>query len=190
MQLALLLALVIYGGARIFDTFRKRRTIAGRVVAAYTLYLLVAGHVTVFAASFYDATTKDLDDPNIPRLVAGVFLVAVATICRLYSVRVLGPYHSIQIEIRDYHPIISRGPYGFVRNPYYISSAVEVAAFPLIVDSTLGVALAIGLYWPCLYLRIAVEERALLEAVKTPFAEYMRRVPRFVPLLFPAGAIL
>lgn len=190
MQLALLLVLVAYGGARIFDTFRKRQTIAGRIVAPYTLHLLVAAHATVFVTAFYDGVTKDPGFPHIPRTLAGVSLVALATICRLSSVRALGPYHSIQIEIRDHHPIISRGPYGFVRNPYYVSSAVEVAGFPLIVDSNIGIVLAVLLYWPCVYLRIALEERALLEAVRVPFVEYMRRVPRFVPMPFRAGAIL
>lgn len=190
MKFVLLGALLSYGVARVLETFRKRNTIPGRIVAPYTLHLLVVAHATVFAVAFYDGTGKDIVTPFAANILLGVSLVVITTIGRFYSVRTLGAYHSIQIEVRKNHPIISHGPYRFVRNPYYVSNAIEVVSFPLIVNSTLGAALALLLYWPCLYLRIVLEERALLDAVKTPFSEYMRRVPRFVPVPFRVGAIL
>jgi protein-S-isoprenylcysteine O-methyltransferase Ste14 len=190
MKFALLGALVIYGVARVLETFRKRNKIPGRVIAPYTLHLLIVAHVTVFAAAFYDGMEKDVGTPVTANILLGFLLVAIATIGRSYSIKALGAYHSIQIEVRNNHPIISHGLYRFTRNPYYVSNAIEVVSFPLIVNSTSGAALAIVLYWPCLYLRIVLEERALLAAAKAPFSEYMRRVPRFGPMPFRVGAIL
>lgn len=181
-------ALFTYGVARLVETFRKRDKLKGRVVAAYTLYLLVAAHFAVFLVGWHDVKTLP------PRLAAnnfiGLIMVVAAAIGRFYSIRALGVYHSIQIEIRQNHPIVSHGPYFFTRNPYYLSNAVEVVGFPLMVNSFLAVAVAILLYWPCLYLRIILEERALLEAIKAPFADYMRRVPRFVPNGIRVGALI
>ena len=190
MKFVLLATLLIYALARVLETFRKRNTIPGHVIAPYTLYFLIVAHVTVFAAALYDGMGKDLGTPLAANILVGLSLVAIATIGRWCAIKALGPYHSIQIEIRQNHPVIRRGPYRFVRNPYYVSNAIEVVSFPLIVNSTMGAALAVLFYWPCLYLRIVLEERALLDAVNTPFSEYMRRVPRFVPMPLRVGAIL
>ena len=56
------------------------------------------------------------------------------------------------------------------------------------VNSLAGATLGLLLYWPCLYLRMVLEERALLEAMRAPFSEYMSRVPRVVPTFFHVGA--
>ncbi|MGE5218265.1 MAG: methyltransferase family protein [Chloroflexota bacterium] len=168
------------------ETFRKRDKVQGEVVAAYTLYLLVGAHCAVFLAAWHEVGVLP------PRFTAmnciAIIVVVAAAIGRFYSVKTLGVYHSIHIEIRRDHPLISDGPYFFVRNPYYLSNAVEVVGFPLMVNSFLGAGVAMLLYWPCLYLRVVLEERALLEAIKAPFADYMRRVPRFFPIGFRVGA--
>jgi len=180
MNFFLLGLLIIYGVERICETFWKRPTIKGRVIAPYTLYLLVAAHGTIFLVVLYEGIAKDTVS-SFTSSAMGIFTVTIAGMVRCYSIRTLGLYHSIQIEIRENHPVITRGPYRFIRNPYYLSNAIEVAGFPLIVDSLTGTALCVLLYWPCLYLRIILEERALMEAIQAPFANYMYRVPRLVP---------
>lgn len=186
MRMLLVAVLLSYGVARLVETFRKRDKLAGQVVASYTLHLLVAAHGAVFLVALHDLRNpqEQLSATNF----IGVLSVVVAAIGRYYAIKALGPYHSIQIEIRQNHPVISHGLYWFIRNPYYVSNAVEVVAFPLMVNSFIGAVIAILLYWPCLYLRIVLEERALLEAIKEPFSDYMRRVPRFVPRGFGVGA--
>ena len=187
MKYILVGTLLVYGAARLVETFAKRKKIRGQIIAPYTLYLLVAAHIFVFIAAFYDATARELATEVTETTVLGILLVTIAAIGRCSAVRALGAYHSIQIEIRRNHPLITCGPYFFVRNPYYLSNAIEVAGFPLIVNSWSGTALALLLYWPSLYLRIVLEERALLVALKVPFTEYMRRVPRLVPISFRVG---
>ena len=172
-------ALLTYGFARLVETFKKRIKVQGRVMAPYTLHLLVAGHVVVFLVALHDVW-------NLPRQLAatnfvGLAMVAIAAIGRFNSIKALGAYHSIQIEIRQNHPVIAHGPYFLIRNPYYLSNAIEVVGFPFMVGSFFGAVVAVLVYWPCLYLRIVLEEHALLEAIKTPFSDYMRRVPRFWP---------
>src|SRR5258705_1389969 len=190
MKLFLLGMLLIYGVERVFETFWKRNRIEGHVIAPYTLYLLVMANLSVFLVALYDGATKDAM-PTFSAyiiIVVGFFCVAIATIVRISSIQTLGVYHSIQIEIRKNHELIIRGPYHCVRNPYYLSNAIEVMGFPLMVNSLAGATLGLLLYWPCLYLRIVLEERALLGAMRAPFSEYMRRVPRVVPTFFHAGA--
>jgi methyltransferase len=188
MRNLLLAALLTYGIARLVETFRKRDKLEGRLVAGYTLYLLVGAHVAVFLVALHDVRNAPAQLSSIH--VIGLLLVAIAAVGRYHSIKTLGLYHSIQIEIRQNHPVISHGPYSFVRNPYYLANAVEVVGFPLMVNSLFGAAVALFLYWPCLYLRILLEERALSEAIKKPFFDYMRRVPRFVPNGICVGVLI
>lgn len=188
MQLILLGALLTYGVERGVETFWKWNTIEGRVIAPYTLYLLVGVHFSVFVVSLYDGAMRGAASAFSALNVAGILLVVIAAIGRFCSIQALGAYHSIQIEIRKNHRLITSGPYRFVRHPYYLCNAIEILGFPLIVNSLVGAALGALIYWPCLYLRTILEERALLKAMRAPFAEYMRQVPRFIPIVFPAGA--
>lgn len=185
MRIFLLAGLLTYATARLIETFRKRGKVKGRVIAPYTLHFLVIGHVVVFLLALHDVLNRPVQFTIIN--VVGILLVAIAAIARFYSVKTLGVYHSIQIEIRQNHPVISNGPYWFSRNPYYLSNAIEVVGFPVAVNSLLGATVALLIYWPCLYLRLVLEERALLEASEVAFSQYMRRVPRFIPSPFRVG---
>jgi protein-S-isoprenylcysteine O-methyltransferase Ste14 len=186
MRIFFLLGLLLYGGGRLIEAFRQPEKLEGRVIAGYTLYLLVIGHTIVFFLPSHHVLNDALGVTMIN--LAGIFFVLLAVIGRGYSIRTLGQYHSIQIEIRYNHSLISSGPYHFIRNPYYLSNAVEVIGVPLAVGSVLAAAVALLIYWPCLYLRIIVEERALLKGLGRTFAEYTRRVPRLFPRRFWRGA--
>jgi protein-S-isoprenylcysteine O-methyltransferase Ste14 len=113
---------------------------------------------------------------------SGFLLVLIAAFARFYSIQVLGAYHSIQIEIRENHPLISHGSYRLLRNSYYFSNPIEVIGFPLIVSSLAGALLGSLLYWAGFYLRVVLEGRALLKAIRRPFFEYMCCVLRFFPV--------
>jgi methyltransferase len=180
--------LLTYGIARLVETFKKRDKSPGHIVAPYTLYLLIAAHCAVLLVALHDVRNAPTRF-GVTNLV-GIAMVVIAALGRFYSIKTLGVYHSIQIEIRPNHPVISHGPYYFIRNPYYLSNAIEVVGFPLMVSSFLGAAVAVLIYWPCLYLRIVLEERALLDAIKEPFSDYMRRVPRIIPNGVRAGAYI
>src|SRR5437867_11439415 len=48
-----------------------------------------------------------------------VFLVLVAPIIFLWSARVLGQYMRPEIEVREKHELVTRGPYSHIRHPTY-----------------------------------------------------------------------
>jgi protein-S-isoprenylcysteine O-methyltransferase Ste14 len=145
--------------------------------------LLIVCHAAVFVATLRDCALWN-QSPNASwQFYVGVLLLIAATLGRNWSIQTLGSYHSIQIEIRSNHPLITDGPYRYSRNPYYLSNAVEIVCLPLMGSSALGVALAIVLYWPALGLRIALEEDALQQAMKESFSDYKLKTPRLIPRL-------
>jgi phospholipid methyltransferase len=89
-------------------------------------------------------------------------------------------YAASTIQVEERQPVVSTGPYAYVRHPMYSGALLLVAAMPLALGSWLGVFLIVP-FLPILVWRILDEEN-FLERNLSGYAEYMRRVQyRLVP---------
>ena len=77
------------------------------------------------------------------------------------------------------------GPYAFTRNPLYLGSLVLAAGFAVAARSW-WVAVAIVALFTAVYLPVVLAAERFLRERFPEFAEYERRVPRFVPRWTPA----
>ena len=113
---------------------------------------------------------------------AGLALMLGGMSLRWYAVRTLGPYFTTTVAARDGQPVVESGPYHFVRHPSYSGILLTLAGYCLAFTNWTALLAvvpgAVGLAY-----RIRVEERALLEALGEPYADYMRRTKRLVPHL-------
>ena len=166
---------------RVLETFWKRDTIKGEIIAPYTLYLLIGAHVVIFGVIIGEWTLWDNRIHSWVPIYFGIAVVSGAAMCRNWSIHALGQYHSIHIEIRNRQKLITSGPYRFTRNPYYLSNAIEVLGLPLIADARLAFVFSLFLYFPALLLRMTLEEKALRGKFGSLFEDYTRRVPRTLP---------
>lgn len=92
-------------------------------------------------------------------------LVAATTAMRWWVIRLLGDRWTIRVWVLPGAPLVTGGPYRFLRHPNYLGVAIEVFALPL-VHTAWWTALAFGLgnLWLLAH-RIRVEDRALEGAV-------------------------
>ncbi len=106
--------------------------------------------------------TVALSLPDPPRLYwipLGVFLLLQAA--RIWVLATLGRYWTTRIITLESAPLITRGPYRFLRHPNYAVVIGEIAVFPLVfgeiwVAVVFSVANAALLWW-----RIGQEDAAL-----------------------------
>lgn len=103
------------------------------------------------------------------KLVEGfwfTFLVAILIIAqalRWYAIYTLGPYWSIDIYEMKEHPLITDGPYAFIRHPNYLAVGIEFIFLPLLLGCyKTQIVGAVANYF-MLKRRIALEEQALSE---------------------------
>ena len=72
-------------------------------------------------------------------LVIGVFIFLSSFFIvkqqRAAIIERFGKFHSIHIEIRDHQQIIKKGPYKYLRHPYYLSVMLELLGFPLVPNA-------------------------------------------------------
>ena len=85
-------------------------------------------------------------------------------------------------------PIVTRGPYGYVRNPLYLAAAIVCVGIVTVYApwsaATAGRAVLVALLAHAAVVRL--EEPRTLGNLGPIYEEYCRRVPRWIPGLGPS----
>ncbi|MGH2480827.1 MAG: methyltransferase family protein, partial [Ktedonobacteraceae bacterium] len=82
------------------------------------------------------------------------------------------------------HPIVSTGPYRFLRHPSYTGVLLLVGGIGITLGNWLSLLIILAGVLIGLLYRISVEEKALRTFLGQPYEEYMRRTKRLIPFLF------
>lgn len=91
-------------------------------------------------------------------------LFLLAQILRYWSITSLGKHWNTKILVIPDSPLISKGPYKYIRHPNYLSVVIEIATIPLIFSCYLTSATFSIVNLALLSRRIKIEDRALLTA--------------------------
>ena len=154
---------------------------AGRVVELavarrHTRTLLAAGGVehgrahypfmvTLHAALLVACVVEPVvaDRPFQPvRFVVGALAVAAAAALRWWTIATLGRRWTTRVVVLPGRPLVSGGPFRFLRHPNYLAVVVEVAALPLAVGAWITALLGTLFNGFLLFaIRIPCEEAAL-----------------------------
>jgi methyltransferase len=114
--------------------------------------LLVACVVEVVAA----------DRPFLPWLGWPMLAVVLAAqALRWWCIVTLGNQWNTRVIVVPGLPLVSAGPYRWLRHPNYLAVALEVAALPLVHTAWVTAVLFTSANAAVLSVRIRVEERAL-----------------------------
>ena len=174
--------LVIMSFQRVWEVFFKIKKEPGEIINKWTLKVLATIHIIIITATFaeYFLVKKHI---NLNMSIIGFILYVVALIGRNWSINTLGRYHSPYVEIMDKHLLIRKGPYKYLRHPYYLSVIFEFIGFPLIPNSYYALCISLFLYIPALFiLRVYPEEKAMMEEFGEEYLLYKKEVGGFLPL--------
>lgn len=112
----------------------------------------------------------------------------VAILAYLYSFyrshRDLGHNWSATLEIREKHALVTSGIYHYVRHPMYVSFWLMAVAQALLLQNWfVGLAgfVGIGILY---FLRIAKEEKMMLDAFGSAYRDYSKRTARLIPKVY------
>ena len=172
-----LISLVIYRIKSCLITKDKKH---GEISKAWTLYILSILHLVIgiIATIEYFGFVKYID---YRITVSALILFSIAVAGRYWALNTLGNYHSPQIEIREDQPLITSGPYHFVRHPIYFFTIIEILSCTLIPNAYFAFCVALFIYTPLLLLRLFLEEKALIQTFGTPYLKYKQAVPCLIP---------
>lgn len=124
---------------------------------------MVALHAAFLAGA--PAEVILLDRPFTPALAFPALAVALgAQALRWWCIRTLGPRWNARVIVVPGMPLVSAGPYRWLRHPNYVAVVAEGIALPLVHAAWLTAAAFTVLNAALLSVRISVESRALAEA--------------------------
>lgn len=100
--------------------------------------------------------------PAPPRvLAAGLVILGFAKALKMWAIGTLGVRWTFRVLVLADAPLITRGPYAWIRHPNYVAVVGEIAGMACLVWAPVAGLLALGGFGALLVRRIAVEDRAL-----------------------------
>lgn len=146
-------------------------------------YLLFVAQNVLCIASFWSRSklVLEIHDSNSLR-IAGVILISLATVLYFESLRYLGENYSPCFDAHLPFELVAIGPYRFIRHPMYLAKLIIVIGNFVLSGSLWFVPMFIYLLLETV--RTIVNEEEYLARSIAGYANYQRRTPRMVPLVF------
>jgi protein-S-isoprenylcysteine O-methyltransferase Ste14 len=113
----------------------------------------------------------------------GLVLVAVGGILRIWSIAVLGHFHSAYVALMEEHKLIQSGPYRSIRNPSYLGMLIVMAGIPLVYGTWFPL-LAIPGAFIVMKWRMNDEEAFLAEHFGEEYENYCQKTVRLIPFIY------
>ena len=115
---------------------------------------------------------------------AGVALVVAGSLLRRHCWRMLGASFTGDVRARAGQEVIARGAYSLLRHPSYTAGTMMNTGVGVALGSWGSAALLLVVSLAVYGYRIAVEERALLQAIGEPYARFAAARKRLIPFIY------
>ncbi len=112
----------------------------------------------------------------------GAAIGLIAGLLLTWTLSNLGENLTDTVVTRRKHTMITSGPYGWIRHPFYTSTALALVANALVTANWFILASGV-LTFALLVIRCRTEEANLIARFGDAYRDYARRTGRFVPRL-------
>ncbi len=112
----------------------------------------------------------------------GLVLLLGSLILQIWARIHLGRFYAEGADVQPGHYVIDTGPYSYVRHPLFVSYMIFTLGIMCVTPATTTLAVVIYTCWD--FSRAAEADERLLTQQVQGYADYMKRVPRFIPRLW------
>ncbi len=176
-----------YGLSELLLSLLRRSKGGGHPLDRGSLRLLWAVIIlSVVAANFVVATVPSFHLPR-PAYPLAVGLFAAGLVLRWYAIIYLGRFFTVNVAIQKDHHVIDSGPYRFVRHPSYTGGLLAFVGYGLCLLNGLALVVLLVPVTAAYWHRIRIEEAALTQFLREPYAAYCRRTKRLIPFVYQRG---
>jgi len=154
---------------------------------AESCQVIVFGMWIAIAAAFPLGWVSSLRFPeswDIAVFVVGLIVLIGGSLLRRHCWRMLGASFTGDVQARADQHIVTTGAYSVLRHPSYTAGILMYVGIGLALGSWASAALLVVSSIAIYSYRMAVEERALLQAVGEPYREFMRTRKRLIPFVY------
>lgn len=111
----------------------------------------------------------------------GLVIVCVGFALRAWAITTLGAAFRTTVEVDQNQPVVTKGPYRWVRHPSYTGLLVITLGFGIAFASWLFLVLCAVLPSLALLRRIKVEESEMVRVLGEPYRAYSAQTKRLAP---------
>jgi protein-S-isoprenylcysteine O-methyltransferase Ste14 len=115
---------------------------------------------------------------------AGLLLIVLGSTWFIWARRVLGKFYSGHISVVAGQPLVTHGPYRFIRHPAYAGYILIALGLAVGYSSVSGLAAVLFVLLPSVVYRIGIEDRLLAEYFGSCFERYAAATKRLIPYLW------
>jgi protein-S-isoprenylcysteine O-methyltransferase Ste14 len=120
---------------------------------------------------------------RLPVYITGVAAIVAGGLLRRHCFAMLGPRFTPVVKATSDQAVVERGAYKYVRHPSYAAGLLLYGGIGISLGNWVSLAMAVTPLALAYCYRIAVEERALLQTIGVPYADYMKRTRRLIPFV-------
>ena len=177
----------IWAASETWLGWRKRSADAARSRDHGTLRLLL---ITIYACLFAAIWLSHAGWWRFPASIArpllwtGLAMMGFGLVFRWWSIRVLAQYFTVDVNVRDDHELIRKGPYRWLRHPSYTGALMTFYGFALALGNLASLLVLLASVTLSFLWRMRIEERVLAEAFPDAYPQYMRETWRLIPFLW------
>jgi len=111
-------------------------------------------------------------------------LILVGFFLRLWAIRHLGEFFTVDIGVQKEHRVVQDGPYRFVRHPSYSAGMIAMIGVACLTFNWLGFIVIVGGCLAAYLIRISVEENVLMNNLGDDYRQYAARTKRLIPWIW------
>jgi protein-S-isoprenylcysteine O-methyltransferase Ste14 len=172
-----LVEVVVRVRERVQGRGRAARDRGTRVLIAMTL------GASIVAALGARSLVPELQMPA-PLRMAGIVVMWLGLALRVWAIAALGGSFRTTVEVEPSQPVVSAGPYRWIRHPSYAGLLLIVAGFGAALGNWLSLAACVVLPLPGIVWRIHVEEAELTRVLGQAYRAYQSDRARLIPRLW------
>lgn len=158
----------------------KAEKLRGKIMGSWTTKYIFFVYLILLFGSFmeYFVVRRNI---NYIVSISGLILYCSGLFGRQWAFKSLGKYWSVDIEIRENHEIVQKGPYMFMRHPNSLFHIFEVFGLCIIPNSWYSAAFAVLFYVPIILLRSSLEEKHMREQLTDRYENYVKQTWGYLP---------
>jgi protein-S-isoprenylcysteine O-methyltransferase Ste14 len=122
--------------------------------------------------------------PPLDSVLIGIVIFSAGEALRVWAKAALGRYFTYTVQTSSDQPVITSGPYRFVRHPSYAGIMLIAIGAGAVWGNWLGLGVLTLLTLAGVAYRIHVEERALLEELGDRYRSYAEHHKRLIPFVW------
>lgn len=124
------------------------------------------------------------DIGNLNLIFIGSVIFLTGTFMRVYAIKTLGPFFTMEIGIRKNHRIIKDGPYLFIRHPSYTGYLLMILGIGIAYQNLYSFIFPLIEMIIFLSVRIPQEEKMLCLEFGEEYRNYQKQTKLIIPHLF------